>query len=307
MGNDYRTGDNGRMKRYVLALLIYCLAPAVHAWNAGGHRLVAAIAWQQLSPGPQEWIATALARHPDHARWVEKAKSAAASAIFAEASTWPDTIRNDPRFYDEARQTPTAAIAGLPDNARHRHWHYVDLTPAGHVHEGEIDRQIERLDRLLRSTPKKDEITYALPWLLHLVGDIHQPLHVGHAQDEGGNQVEIENPFSRRQPFTNLHRYWDDLPAPSWLRGQRLEKKAAELVDRNMPPTPGTITLWRNESHQLLDQAYPPTNGSLLPLVTEPFQRNAQALAERRIVDAGYRLGQQLEAIFSARRAGETP
>ena len=62
----------------------------------------------------------------------------------------------------------------------------------------------------------------ALPWLLHLVADIHQPLHVGLDGDEGGNKVEIENPFNKRLPFTNVHTYWDDLPGPPWLRGKRL-------------------------------------------------------------------------------------
>jgi hypothetical protein len=54
----------------------FALAPGfAHAWNAAGHRLVAAIAWQQLSPPSRDFIATALARHPDHARWAERARS----------------------------------------------------------------------------------------------------------------------------------------------------------------------------------------------------------------------------------------
>lgn len=295
------------MKPCIFALLICLLCPSAHAWNAAGHRLVAHIAWAQMKPATQEQISAALARHPDHPRWMEKSKSVSPLAIFAESATWADNIRNDPRFYDETRQDAPAAIPGLADNARHKHWHYVDLAADGKAEQGELDQQIERLSQLLRSTVKNEEITWALPWLLHLVGDIHQPLHVGHAADEGGNLLEIENPFKPRQPFMNLHSYWDNLPGPSALRGNRLEKTAAELVDRNTPPKQGNVARWRKESQQLLPQAYPEAAGSLLPIVTEPFDQKAHAIAERRIVDAGYRLGRLLEDIFSSRVSRETP
>ena len=169
------------MRRILLALCFsFALHPGfAHAWNAAGHRLSAAIAWQQLSPPSRDFIATALSRHPDYARWVEKARSSEPADIFAEASTWPDDIRHDPRFYNEGREPATPALPGLSDTARHKNWHYVDLDAAGRVREGELDQQIERLSQLLRSTRKNEQITAALPWLMHLVADIHQPLHVG--------------------------------------------------------------------------------------------------------------------------------
>lgn len=288
------------MRRLLIALSLALAAPLAQAWNAAGHRLVASIAWQQLSPRTQAALAEALSRHPDHLHWQEKARSPAAAAIFAEASTWPDDIRNDPRFYDENREPPTPSLPGLPDTARHKRWHYVDLAPDGRVQEGEIDRQIERLGQLLRSTRDKGQISYALPWLLHLVGDIHQPLHVGHHGDEGGTEFEIENPFNKRRPFSSLHAYWDDLPGPPWLRGARLERNAERLLANHPPPLQGDIAGWRDESHRLLAAAYPRSAGSLLPIVTEEFHRQARQIAERRIVDAGYRLGGLLESIFGA-------
>lgn len=288
----------------VLSLLLFPSLAA--AWNAAGHRLTAAIAWQQLSPATQTFVSEALARHPDYDRWVARARSEEAVAIFAEAATWPDDIRNDPRFFDEPRDTPTDLLPGFPDMARHKRWHYVDVDRHGQVVEGEADRQIEQLSSLLRSTRKKEQISYALPWLLHLVADIHQPLHVGHHDDEGGNTVEIENPFNKRLPFSSLHLYWDDLPGPPWLRGARLEKTAQRLLDDYPPPTPGSVAQWRAESHALLASAYPSTAGSLLPAITEDFNRQAHVTANRRIVDAGYRLGWLLEADIDARVSRET-
>lgn len=292
------------MRQILTALLFFSLTLPAHAWNAAGHRLVAVIAWQQLSPQTRETIAAALAHHPDHPRWIEKARSRDDIDLFAEASTWPDDIRNDPRFYDDNREPPTPALPGLPDTARHKRWHYIDLDATGRVRDGELDRQIERLSQLIRSkatsaaAQRSEQISYALPWLLHLVADIHQPLHVGLHGDEGGNKVEIENPFNKRLPFSSLHLYWDDLPGPPWLRGERLEKSAARLLDSHPQPAQGNVGLWREESHRLLADSYPKTHGSLLPIISEEFHGNARHVANRRIVEAGYRLGHLLESIF---------
>jgi len=301
------------MKQLLLALAIVLFTLPSHAWNAAGHRLAAAIAWQQLSPVSRQRVSSILANHPECVRWAEKAKSADGLAIFAEASTWPDDIRNDPRFHDGGDTTP--AIPGLPDNARHKNWHYVDLKADGSVKDGLLDRQLEELIRLLQAeavskAPSKshaEQVSYALPWLLHLVADIHQPLHVGLYGDEGGNQFEIENPYNRRLPFSSLHTYWDDLPGPPWLRGKRLEQKVADLLERHAPPTQGNVRLWRDESHRLLSFSYPKTGGSLLPLISEEFHQQAHEITDQRIVAAGYRLGRLLEHIFATGVSRGTP
>lgn len=295
------------MPKHLLILCFLLISPLAQAWNGAGHRLSALIAWQQLSEKTQASVNQALARHPDYPRWIDKAHGSEPAAIFAEASTWPDSIRNDPRFYDEDRQSATPAIPGLPETARHKHWHYVDLDVAGGRTKGELDRQIERLARLLKSTTKDEQITYALPWLIHLVGDIHQPLHVGHLDDEGGTRTEIENPLNKRLPFSSLHTYWDDLPGPSSLRGKRLERFAGRLLEVHPAPIQGNTALWRDESHRLLNSAYPDSNGSLLPAVTESFDQQSRHTANRRITEAGYRLGRLLESIFAARVSRETP
>src|SRR5574343_315828 len=200
-------------------------------------------------------------------------------------ATQPDDIRNDPRFFDEDREPPTPPLPGMPDTARHKRWHYVDLDPLGKVREGELDNRIELLIRQLRTSRQPEQVSYALPWLLHLVADIHQPLHVGRHGDEGGNQLALENPFNPRLPFTNLHTYWDDLPGPPWLRGKRLEKNAARLIEAFPAPTQGDVRQWRDESHRLLDEVYPTANGSLLPIVDEDFRRRSREIANRRLVD----------------------
>ncbi|WP_265945438.1 S1/P1 nuclease [Dechloromonas sp. A34] len=295
------------MRRFLIAFCFCSFPILAHAWNAAGHRLVAVIAWQQLSPAGQKFFAEVLGRHPDHERWVKKGHSAEAADIFAEAATWPDDIRHDPRFYDPGREPPTPSLPGLADTARHKRWHYMDLDRNGKVQAGELDGRIEELSRLLVTARQNDQLTSALPWLLHLVADIHQPLHVGRHGDEGGNDFEIENPFNKRLPFSSLHTYWDDLPGPPWLRGKRLEKNAQRLMADFPAPQQGDVVLWRDESHRLLARAYPKTEGSLLPMISEEFHQQSRAIANRRLVEAGYRLGRLLETIYQTRVSRETP
>lgn len=293
--------------RRLLFLALLFFTPLAHAWNGAGHRLVALIAWEQLSPASRAWIDHALRRHPDYVRWQAPAEEGGARAVFIECSTWPDQIRRDPRFFTEEREPPTPTLPGFPDMARHKRWHYVDRTPRGQAPIGEADRQINRLAHVLERSDNPIDTTYALPWLIHLVADLHQPLHAGDPADEGGNKFEIENPLDARQPISNLHAYWDGLAGPSTLRGKRLETQARRLLDTHPAPHQGDVSQWREESHALLAQAYPTEAGSLLPLVTEAFDAQARRLAAQRIVDAGYRLGRLLESRLSRRVSRETP
>ncbi|MDR2189077.1 MAG: S1/P1 nuclease [Azonexus sp.] len=290
---------------FILLPALGCSLPAL-AWNAAGHRLVAVIAWQQLSASSRQLVSAALAAHPDYRRWREKAGGQSEAAIFAEAATWADSIRNDPRYYDDNSDAPTPLLAGRYDSRRHRRWHYVDFDAAGRPVKGELDRRIERLEQIIGTTREPTEITYALPWLLHLVGDLHQPLHTGNAADDGGLNQMIENPFKRGKSAVSLHTYWDDLPGPSSLRGRRLQRAAARLMAEHRPPAQGNVDLWREESRRLRQQAYPPGNRAGPPVIDQKFAQNTRTIAERRLAEAGYRLGRLIETRLHQRVSRET-
>lgn len=304
MGRDYRTGHNGAMRRSSAILAFWLLAsaaPAALAWNAAGHRIVAAIAWRQLPPAGQATAADILAGHPHYPRWIAKADGVAYQA-FLEASTWADDIRRDPRYYDDGEETPTPPLPGLADTARHKDWHYVDSDAGGNLRAGQLDRRLEQLAALLRN-PRSSAAarTHALPWLIHLVGDAHQPLHVGSHDDDGGNRVDIENPFNPRLPRTNLHTWWDDLPGPPWLRGKRLEQVVDALLADYPPPAAGPVATWIRESRSLgRDKAYPPAADGEVAVISESFRDQSRIIANRRLVAAGYRLGWLLAEVLAA-------
>ncbi|MGE5387219.1 MAG: S1/P1 nuclease [Betaproteobacteria bacterium] len=282
----------------MIALLLITVTLPAWSWNAAGHRLIAFIAWQQLSPPARQAIINTLNRHPEYDRWVTAAHDAdTGRASFTEASTWPDDIRGDTRFFNQAHEDPTPLLPGFTTMARHREWHYIDLPldRGQREGEGELDRRLLQLvDRLKARQISPTEEPETLAWVIHLVGDIHQPLHVGSNHDEGGNGHAIEDPTNLRRPTTNLHRWWDDRPGPPWLRGSPLHQAANRLLSQHRAPQQGDIALWRDESWQLaLVHAYPPA-GSITPA----FASQARAVTERQLVAAGIRLGRLLEKIY---------
>lgn len=215
-----------------IAALSVLTVPAL-AWNAVGHRAVAALAYDNLSAKARARVDDLIRRHPDYNKWTEGAPADAkrkARFAFTKAAVWPDTIKGDSRFYDEARRdakaTPT--LAGFPDMKQHRNWHYFDIPfstdgtpfPTPNEEEPSALSVLNRIIPLMGKGPvgkaSMEDPVYLLPWLLHLVGDEHQPLHCttryrkgqvdsrGRAMgDLGGNTVNVVGTY-------NLHAFWDD-------------------------------------------------------------------------------------------------
>ncbi|MEF8730369.1 MAG: S1/P1 nuclease [Candidatus Accumulibacter meliphilus] len=299
----------------LLSLLLLFPSPAV-AWNAAGHRITALIAWEKLDQGSKSALAALLRKHPDFERWQARSKDPDADrAAFLEASTWPDDIRRDRRFYTAGRAQPTPTLKGFPDMERRLGWHYVDRPlhreRRSRSSPGVLDRQLTALAKVLCDSKRSDtERAYALPWLIHLVGDAHQPLHAASRNrpngkdDSGGNAQRIINPFQPKHQSTNLHSYWDDLPGKPWLRDKRLESTVKALTSLYPAAAPaGEPAQWLDESWQLAQRAaYPPGKDAVLTISAQ-FHASALKIAGRRLGEAGYRLADQLRRLFG--KAGE--
>lgn len=301
-------------RRSCLWLTLLLVHSPAMAWNAAGHRISALIAWERLDPTSRSALAGILRQHPDYGRWQRRAKSSDPDqAAFLEASTWPDDIRSDQRFYSAGREPPTPTRKGFPDMERRLNWHYVDrpLNPGRRAppSAGRLDRQLTALAGILCDAKASSaERAYTLPWLIHLVGDAHQPLHAASRYgprgdgDGGGNEQQIVNPFQPRHSSTNLHRYWDGLPGSSWLRGRRLESTVRALTIL-YPPTPTSPAAepaqWIEESWRLAREAAYPPGDDAVPTISARFHANALDIAGRRVTEAGYRLADLLAPVRS--------
>lgn len=291
--------------------LLWVLAFPAAAWNAAGHRISAMIAWEHMDAPTRNAVAAILEQHPDFEHWQLRANGADPDlTAFLEASTWPDDIRRDKRFYTAGSEEPTSTQPGFPDMERRLSWHFVDR-PVGWYDRllpspGVIDRQLVTLARIVGDRKEKPSArAYALPWLIHLVGDAHQPLHAASRygpdgrSDQGGNRVTINNPFQPHASSTSLHRYWDDLPGPPWLNGSRLHSTAIALTSRYATPAAtGTPEQWIDESWRLASEyAYPPEIDAV-PTITADFHNQSLTIANRRVTEAGYRLAALLQQLL---------
>jgi len=202
-----------------------CLVTPAAAWNATGHRIVAAIAYEKLTITVRARVDDLIRKHPDYATVFTKDApadpAARARAAFLTAANWPDMIRaGDPRFYDETRKDarPTPLLPGFPDMARHAGWHFVDIpyTPDGAPGRPpptpNVLTELQRILREIKAPPSEQQIVYDLPWLEHLVGDVHQPLHCTSRFLRSQRQGDAGGNFVFVAPGRTLHSLWDDAP-----------------------------------------------------------------------------------------------
>jgi hypothetical protein len=232
---------------------------------------------------------------------------------FLAASVWPDVIKGDSRFYDDTRPNalttpllPDFAAVGFTNMARHTNWHYIDIpfSPDGTPLEPPPSpNALIELQRILKET---DLGVYDLPWLVHLTGDVHQPLHctsrftkpLPHG-DQGGNLVFVT-------PGRNLHSLWDDL-AGTETTDAYVDRYAAEITAEFTQQNGRRQRLsrdpkkWVDEGFELAKHdaySFGPENGSREhPLPLPPgYEANARRIARIQLAKAGFRLAAALNA-----------
>jgi hypothetical protein len=198
-------------------------------------------------------------------------------------ATWADEIRAEPEW---AKADP---------------WHWVTV-PDGQTYGastknpgGDVLEAISRFELTLadRRASRLDR-TQALKWLSHLIGDLHQPLHVGRGDDHGGNDI-LALWFG--EP-TNLHAVWD---------GKLIEHSLlsfSELADLLDHPTPDQVREWQasrpedwaRESQELRGACYQMGDRKL----SYPYVHTHWPTVERRLVQAGVRLAGELNRILGS-------
>lgn len=297
-----------RTIRACACIILLCFSVPAPAWNFEGHRIIASIAYDRLKPKVRERVDALLRKHPDYATILTKdapADPAARARIaFLTAATWPDIIRSDPRFYDETRSdaVSTPAMAGFPDSKKHPTWHYYDIpfspdgTPGASTPPPNALSELRRLIPEIGTTKDDALAAYDLPWIEHLVGDVHEPLHATSRYlksqpkgDAGGNFVIVA-------PGRTLHSLWDDAAGTDLSDAYTL-RYAREASTQY--PAPWRLSLdpksWIDESYALdKSDVYTfglSTGSREMPLVLPPgYEENANRIARKRISIAGYRL-----------------
>lgn len=236
-------------------LMLTLWASAAWGWGVEAHRLIGELAERQLQPAAAAEVRRLLSAEP--------------GATMGSVAAWADEVR------------------GRHDAA----WHYVNMPPntacqfvaerdcpGGACVVGAIERQLQ----ILGSTAPDDQRRKALKYLIHFVGDVHQPLHAGRAEDRGGNTFQLQA-FGRG---TNLHALWDTgliANAPGGLAAlqQALDSPSAAIPE-------GSPATWAEESCRAVEQAwfYPAKRtleesylSKAYPVLQQQIQRAAARLA----------------------------
>lgn len=252
----------------ILSLLLFTPLNANETtrWGQSGHRATGYIAAEHLTETAAQEVHRVLN-----------------GDSMAEASTWMDEVRSDPSF---RFMSP---------------WHYCTIPPgltyeeAGTPDEGDILWAIDKMVTELKSGElSAEQESINLKVLIHLVGDLHQPLHVGNGTDRGGNDVRV-------QWFgdgSNLHRVWDSEMIDSRQHDGRelADFSDDQLTDELVQEWQSTNWIdWAYESQALLEQVYD-FEGDRLSY--EYIFLNFETV-ELRILQAGVRLAGLINDIYS--------
>jgi hypothetical protein len=260
--------------RCVLLLLALAAAIAaaprpVLAWGAEGHRVVALLAETELTPSARAEVERLLAGEPE--------------PTLAGVAAWADQIRDEPRWRHTAR------------------WHWVNLpreNPCTYVPSRDCARgdcivgAIEKQLGILANRRKSDAARRdALKFVVHFIGDVHQPFHAGFGADRGGNDTQLR--FDRQG--WNLHALWDGpmvrhvgLSPPDYARQLRAAPALSEDRQRALSAPPKQ---WALESCQAIhDEGLYPERRA----VGRGYLERHRPFAERRLREAGTRLAMAL-------------
>jgi len=297
----------------VFGLVSLICAPGGRAWGCKGHQTVALIAEEYLTPEAKQMVQKLLIENPIDPKLSRYCGSAVRDVI-ADASTWADDARN------ELKNGP---------------WHYIDIPRAAKRgplepycgEDGCVTKAIaEQLAILKNKSLDGSKRAEALRYIIHFVGDLHQPLHAATNADEGGNCVPVKylrrKPHERNHSFSpNLHSLWDTAIPERDMEGADPGEYAETLEGVFSTDIEGWqkagihLDEWAWESHDLAESvAY----GALTPKIAvepnvtvrscaddnnigerllqqhitagESYQEEAAKIVERRLAQAGVRL-----------------
>jgi hypothetical protein len=274
-----------RILIFLAALISFGSATPAAAYWEYGHETVAAIAYRNVTPAVRIEIAKLL----KHQALLETPTCPART--IEQASVWPDCIKElGPRF------------------SYAYNWHYQnvdvckDFTLKGNCPDGNcVSAQIERAVKLLkdRKVPVRERVM-ALAFLVHFVGDLHQPLHAGDRSDLGGNRAKSTYGIYSTERL-NLHSIWDGLLAeraisspPALVRVYSADERAAV--------NGGSIEDWSRDSWQVArDVVYGSAYGNPCGPVPQRATLDAAAIekliepARQQVVKGGLRLARLLD------------
>jgi len=309
------------VRRTLAVLLVFLfVCPPSFAWGPNGHMAVAYVAYQNLDPAVRTKANALIKLNPYYHKWLATIPAGTsahekAGMLFMIAATWPDQIkaqgsgyRADPGSTDANRPGPDLTMAarniGYSDKLYHKYWHFVDTpftddgTRLPEIPTPDAETQIELFRTALASGESQNKKSYDLVWLLHLIGDVHQPLHcatrvsVAHMDgDRGGNDEMVCT--SPTKCNVKLHTFWDDLPGTNG-------KVSSAITYAKALPAADSILAGELDTHKWIEECAAQAQSDVYkaPIgagdgpftITAAYHTSSSTLATKQIALAGRRL-----------------
>jgi S1/P1 Nuclease len=326
--------------RFMVTLSLSVWSSSAGAWWDEGHMRVAAMAYELLTPQAKTEANRLIKLNPKYGEWAAAVPETPDGRpkdvdryTFIRASVWADDIKTyklyrDASKNDDVMNPEAAQNVGYSDLLIHGYWHYKDIafsTDQSNLPAPDPVDLVTQLKLFAAALPKgvghPDDIrSYDLVWLLHLVGDAHQPLHstalfsealsLKHqledkpdSGDRGGNEIDVSPATGEAM---NLHAYWDAMfggysTVDGAIFDSFIVKKISggEKIISKLLPAPDEKAaisdpeVWLSESHQLaLKFAYaePVLPERHFAELTRQYEAYARKVAEEQISLAAARL-----------------
>ncbi|BAM90752.1 phospholipase C/P1 nuclease [Bradyrhizobium oligotrophicum S58] len=311
------------MRRLAIAFVVALVSPAAPAlaWWDEGHMQIAYVAYKKLTPAARDRADALLKLNPDYANWIAGAPQGQEQLYaFVHAATWPDDIKMKPDYYDDQVTDSTAKQLVPYGHLKHAYWHYKDAlfsaddTPLPRPDSVDAVSQLKLMIAKLPANSDASETlrSYSLSWMIHLVGDLHQPLHAiarysaalpDKGGDRGGNEEQV---VAANGETLALHAYWDgifggystvfgavfDADQRGGLSSVTADAAKAQIID------PAT---WAQESFDLAKTtayAAPVRTDKQPAELTREYETNARETARKQAALAAARLANLLEVLL---------
>lgn len=250
-------------KRLFIATILSICSLTLLAWGKQGHLITGDIAQMVTKKSIQDSVN----KYLDGMKW-------------GDAATWMDEVRSD-HSYDYMKT-----------------WHYMnvekDKTYVKSSEENVINEIEIAIDKLKnRSKLTKAEINTNIKIIFHLIGDMHQPLHVGYGEDKGGNTIDVD--FLGKQ--TNLHKVWDtEIINEKKITTSSLEANYKSITAQQLKLISKIdVEAWMKESRALLPKVYDFKSG----IINQEYVDKNSDIIKKQLLTSGIRISAIMNEIFS--------
>jgi hypothetical protein len=266
---------------FIFLLNLLILLQGSFQWGMEGHQIVAQIAANRLPTSSREIVSKFLG-----------------SRTLSQISTIADSYRASP----EGGWTSPCHYVNLPKGAPDFEW---DFCPKFCVVKSVLNYTAiltkENSIPIIPCPESIDKEPCALEFLVHFIGDIHQPLHIGYSNDQGGNDVQVDF-FGKK---TNLHSAWDTSIIERWNKDLN---SAVNNLETIIKQNPSIVNLylskmdpvqWADESYALVvSTVYDFAVSDGVAILDEQYYLRNLPFVQQRLIAGGVRLGKLLQSIL---------